>query len=325
MVRFTLRRLAVSAVMVAVSSVLVFALVTSVGDPVAGLALDPDVPAGEIAERRDQLRLDDPRAERYLRWAAGLVRGDMGESLDGRPVRALVWERLQVTLRMVAAAVVVAVVAALGVGAWSARRPYSWSDNLVAALALVVLSLPVFWLGGLLKEYGAFQLNRLVGARVVATLGEADPNLTGSLPARLANYASHLVLPTLALAAVLAAAWSRYVRASMIEVLSRDHIRAARARGVPERRITYHHALPNVMGPFSTLAAVDFAQVLAGVVVLEQVFGWQGMGSMLLEGVLAPDVNVVLAWLLVAGTLVVLANLAADLLVARLDPRVRRG
>lgn len=323
--RFVLRRLAVSVAMVAVSSVLVFVLVVRVGDPVAGLVFDPDIPASAIAERRQQLGLDDPIASRYLRWAAGAARGDLGESLDGRPVRALLWERLQVTLRMVVVGLAASAVAAVGVGAWAARRPYTWKDNLATTLSLVVLSLPVFWLGGLLKEYAAFRLNNLLGARVVATLGEADPNLTGGLLARVGNYASHLVLPTAALAAVLIAAWSRYVRASMIEELSRDHIRAARARGVPERRLTFHHALPNVLGPFANVAAVGFGQVLGGAVVLEQVFGWQGMGDLLLDGVFGPDVNVVLAWLLVAGVLVVAANLAAEVLHARLDPRVRRG
>lgn len=311
--------------LIAASSVLVFGLVISTGDPVASLALDPDVSPAQLANRRHELHLDEPAAARYVRWAQGVAHGDLGESVEGRQVRTLLWERLQVTLRMVGAALLLGLLAAVLIGAWSARRPYSWPDNAVSTACLVVLSLPVFWLGGLLKEFAAIRLNRLVGRQLVATIGEADPNLTGNLLARFGNYVSHLVLPTVALAAILAAAWSRYLRAAMVDVLARDHIRAARARGVPEWRLTFGHALRNAAGPFTSLAAVDFAQILGGVVVLEQVFGWKGMGEMLVTGVLAPDVNVVLAWLMVTAVLVVVANLVADLVVARLDPRVRLG
>jgi peptide/nickel transport system permease protein len=312
-------------VLVALSSVVVFALVAAAGDPTASLRLDPDISTAQLASRRHELHLDEPVAARYIRWVAGVGRGDLGRSLDGRPVRALLWARLQVTLRMVVAGSLLGLAGAVLLGAWSAHRPYSWTDHGIAVMALIVLSVPVFWLGAMLKWYVAFGVNRVAGHRILATLGEADPNLAGGLLTRLGNYASHLALPTFALAAVLAGAWSRYLRASMLEVLGHDHIRAARARGVPEWRLTLGHALGNAVGPFATLVAVDFAQVLGGVVVLERVFGWHGMGELLIDGVLASDVNVVLAWLLVTASLVVMANLLADVLLARLDPRVRLG
>jgi peptide/nickel transport system permease protein len=195
-------------------------------------------------------------------------------------------------------------------------------DHLGTLASYMVLSLPVFWLGGLLKDM-AVRLNRALGVRLLFTVGEVDPNLSGGLGVRVANHLGHLILPTLALMVGPAAVWSRYVRAWMLEVLSADFVRTARAKGLSPLRVVVGHALPNALGPFTTLAALHFGHLLAGAIVIERVFAWQGMGQMLLDGVRAADVNVVTAWLLVTASMVFAFNLLADLAVAWLDPRVR--
>jgi peptide/nickel transport system permease protein len=185
--------------------------------------------------------------------------------------------------------------------------------------------MPVFWLAALLKEYGAIRLNQLFGEQVVYTVGAETPNLTGSLGTKLADWAGHLILPTLALALISFAAWSRYQRATMLDVLGSDYIRLARAKGLSRSRVMTHHALRNALIPLVTVVAIDTGAIIGGAVITERVFSWQGMGALLVDGVNASDTNVLLAWLMVTGIVVILFNLIADVLYAVLDPRIRYG
>jgi peptide/nickel transport system permease protein len=322
--RFILRRLGVSLPMLLGTSLLVFGLVTAAGDPLADLRAQDDVPAEVIEARRDALHLDDPVLARYGRWLSGVVRGDFGISLGGRDVRSLLWERLQVTLRMVLVATVLGLVVGMALGVVGAVRQHSVFDQASRVLTYVLLAMPAFWVAGLLKEYLAIRLNRLLGAQVVFTVGEADPNLTGPLLDRLGNYAGHLILPTIALVIGPIAVWSRYLRASVLEVLSADYIRAARAKGLSEAGVIVRHALRNALVPLTTIVALHFGHLLAGAVIIERVFSWQGMGQMLISGVTAGDANVVMAWMLVTTTCVLVFNLLADIAYSWLDPRVRR-
>lgn len=323
--QLVVRRLLWAVPLVLLSSFLVFVLVASAGDPLAHLRIDPDVPPEVIESFEQELGLGDPLVVRYAHWLGSAVRLDLGETVTGRDVRTMLWERLQVTLRMVALGLGVAVVLATIVGAIGAIRPQSFVDNAVTVGCLALVSLPLFWFGAVLKEFVALRLNDVLGRQIISTVGQADPNLTGDLLHRLGNYASHLLLPTLALSAVLAGAWSRYVRSAMIEVLSQDYITAARAKGLSSWGVLLRHGLRNALAPFVSIVAVDLAGVIGGVVILEQVFGWTGMGKMLLDGVRQSDTNVVLAWLTTTAVLVVAFNLVADVVVARLDPRIRLG
>lgn len=324
--RFVVRRLCWYVPLLLVSSLVVFVLVARAGDPLAELRRQPDVPAETVVRRSHELGLDRPLLVRYGRWLGGVVRGDFGRrALEDSSVRTLLWARLQVTLRMVTAALAVAVVASVVVGTLGALRPYSLVDNAITGAGMVLLSLPIFWLALLLQDFLAVRVGHLVGHPILPTIGSADPRVGGGLWSRLADYLSHLVLPTITLASVLVASWSRYVRASVIEELSQDYVRAARAKGLSGLQSVVRHAVPNALVPFTSVAAVDFAHVLGGAVIVEQVFGWQGMGRMLLDGVDASDTNVVLAWLVVAAALVLTFNLLADVLIARVDPRERLG
>ena len=320
---FVLRRLAVSVPLLLAASALVFGLVANSGDPLAELYNDPDVTPEVIDARRAHLGLDRPVVERYRQWLTAFVQGDFGTSHGGRDVRSLLWERMQVTMRMTVVATLLALGLALVVGTVGAVRQHSAFDQLTRVTGYLFLAVPIFWVGGLLKEYAAIRLNRLLGGQFVFTVGQATPHLSGDLAHRLADYAGHLVLPTITLALGPIAVWSRYLRTSTLDVLSADHVRTARAKGLPERRVVTGHVLRNALLPLTTVVALYFGHILAGAVIVEQVFSWQGMGQMLIDGVNRSDTDVVLAWLMVTATTVLVFNLLADLAYGWLDPRIR--
>jgi peptide/nickel transport system permease protein len=325
MLGFVVRRLASSVLVLLLSSIIVFALVANSGDPLGDLKQrQPPPPASVIELRRANLNLDKPVVERYGIWLSKFVRGDMGKSIDGQEVAPLLWRRLQVTLRMVVGAMLLAIVLAVAVGVFSAVKQYSAGDYVATFSGFLFLSMPAFWLAVLLKEYLAIRLNHLFGRTLVYTVGEQTPNLTGPWIERMGNYLGHLVLPTVALALISYAAWSRFQRAAMLDVLNSDYIRLARAKGLRPMRVMVRHALRNALIPITTVVAIDFAGILGGAIITERVFAWQGMGTLLTEdGLALYDVNIVLAWLMVSAVLVIIFNLVADLLYGVLDPRIR--
>jgi glutathione transport system permease protein len=326
MLSFIIRRLLIAIPLVLLSSVLVFLLVAYSGDPLAELkGRNPPVPPQVIEAREHTLGLDKPMPARYVTWLGNFVQGDMGKSIGGVEVRPLLWQRLKVTLRMVILASILAIILAVGAGVLSAVKQYTPTDYTFTFLGFLFLSMPVFWLAALLKEYGAIRLNRLFGEQVVYTVGAETPNLSGSFGTRIADYAGHLILPTVALALISFAAWSRYQRATMLDVLGSDYIRLARAKGLSRSRVMTRHALRNALIPLVTVVAIDIGAVFGGAVITERVFSWQGMGALLVQGVKTNDVNVLLAWLMVTSVIVVLFNLIADCLYAVLDPRIRYG
>jgi peptide/nickel transport system permease protein len=326
MVSFIIRRLLIAIPLVLLSSVLVFLLVANSGDPLADLkGRNPPVPPQVIQAREHQLLLDQPIPQRYWHWLTHFVRGDMGKSIRGVEVRPLLWQRMRVTLRMVILASIIAIVLAIGAGVLSAVKQYTPTDYTFTFLGFLFLSMPVFWLAALLKEYGAIRLNKLFGKQVVFTVGAETPNLAGSFGHRLADYAGHLVLPTVALALISFASWSRYQRATMLDVLGSDYIRLARAKGLSRSRVMVRHALRNALIPLVTVVAIDTGALFSGAIITERVFSWQGMGALLVQGAETSDPNILLAWLTVTSVLVVLFNLIADVLYAVLDPRIRYG
>jgi peptide/nickel transport system permease protein len=327
---FVVRRLVGSVLVLLLSSVVVFALVANAGDPLAELnSRQPPPPRHVVELRRTQLNLDKPVVDRYLIWLGDFVGGDMGRSIDGREVRGMLWRRLQVTVRMVVPAVLLALALAVSVGVLSAVRQYSLTDYAATFTGFLFLSMPVFWLALLLKLFLAIELNQLVGETVVYTVGHETPNLAGGWWRQFTDAVGHTVLPVLALGLVTFANWSRYQRTSMLDVLDSDYLRLARAKGLRPRRVMVHHALRNALIPLTTVVALDFAILLGGAVVstglhvTDAVFAWQGMGTMLIEGITRYDPNVVLGWLMVTAVIVVVFNLVADILYGVLDPRIR--
>ena len=219
---------------------------------------------------------------------------------------------------------IIAALLAVLVGVISAVKQYSLTDYSFTLTGFLFLSLPVFWFAVLLKEAGIWVNNR-AGQTIFYTIGSSTPGLSGGTGSHVLDALKHLILPTITLALTSFAAWSRFNRASMLEVLNSDYVRLARAKGLSQRQVMVRHALRTALIPLVTVMALDLAGILSQTIITETVYQWHAMGDFLLTAITSSDVFAVLAWLLVAGGLVIVLNLAADVLYAVLDPRIRYG
>lgn len=316
MLRFLVRRVLQALPLLLVVSVLVFALLHAApGGPLAIYLSNPNVRPEDIERLRRALGLDRPLWLQYWTWLAAFVRGDWGYSFsDGRPVTARVLERLPATIELAGVALAAAVAFALPVGVVAAARRGRWFDRTTSALAVAGVSLPAFWFGLILQIVFA------VGLGWLPSSGRSSPAGGDAV-----DHLQHLVLPAAVLAAIQAAAWSRYLRASMIETLSEPFITAARARGIPEVRVRLRHALRPALGPALAVVMMDAALVVSGAVVTESVFAWPGLGSLFTESLARRDYTVLMALLLIGSTAVIVLNIVADAVHALLDARVSIG
>jgi peptide/nickel transport system permease protein len=327
MLLYSVRRLLASILVLLASSVLVFVLVAQTVDPLAQYRTrQPPPPPEFFTQKRDELGLDQPILVRYWHWLTGILHGDFGNNINNLPVGPTLWARLGVTSRMVLAAMVLAVVLAVIVGVVTAVRKNKASDYIATIISYVLIALPVFWFAVLLKVFVAIKFNEWVGHTVLYTASEESPGIsvygTGSEIFR--DRLQHLVLPTIALAAITYAAWSRFQRAAMLDVMSSEYMRFARAKGLPYRKVLLKHGLRNALIPTTTVVALGLGAIFGGAIITETVFNWNGMGRYLTQdGLGQSDLNVVLGWLIVSSFFIVLFNLIADLLYAVLDPRIR--
>ena len=309
--RLAARRLVEAVPLLLIVSVVAFTLLQLVpGGPLEVYLSNPGVRPEDLERLRRALGLDRPLWEQYVRWLAAFVAGDWGYSFsDGRPVLVRVVERLPATAELLGASFLLALAAAVPAGLVAAVRRGTWLDRGVSAIAATGVSLPAFWLGLML------QLAFAIGLGWLPSSGRATD---GGVLTRL----SFLVLPASVLAFVHAAAWTRYLRTSMIEVLRAPFVAAARARGLDRLAQVTRHALPNALAPVATVILLDAALLVPGAVVTESVFAWPGVGSLFTEALGRRDYTVLLALLMASAVAVVLFNLIADLVHAWLDPRV---
>jgi glutathione transport system permease protein len=328
MIAYAIRRLLISIPVLIVSSFLVFAMIANSGDPLEALRVtNPPTPPETIALEAHRLYLDMPWYQRYWVWLSNVVRGDFGPSVNIREdINAEIWSRLGITLRLVLIAMLLALVLAIVAGVTSAVKQYSKTDYTVTFFGFLFLATPTFWLAILLKELGitANQLDGDPESRVFYTYGDRSVFLDDPTPwNRFTDIAGHMILPTISLALITFASWSRFQRSSMLEVLGSDYVRLARAKGLRWRKVLTRHALRTALIPLTTVTALDFAGILGGAVITETIFGWHGMGQYLTDSIRTRDAYALMAWLLVAGTIVIVVNLIADLLYGVLDPRIR--
>jgi peptide/nickel transport system permease protein len=328
MLAFVVRRLIISIPVLLLASFLVFIMISVSGDPLDSLRFtNPPTPPETIALEAARLHLDLPWYERYWGWLTGMLSGDFGPSVNKTEnINTEVWSRLWVTMRLVLVAMGLALVMAMVAGVVSAVKQYSATDYTTTFFGFLFLAMPSFWLAILLKEAG-INLNQVDGdpqSRMFFTYGDHSAYLDNPTAwNEFADVAGHMILPTIALALITFASWTRFQRSSMLEVLGSDYIRLARAKGLRWRKVLTHHALRTALIPLVTVSALDFAGILGGAVITEQVFGWHGMGQYLQDSITTRDAYALMAWLLVAGTIVVIVNLAADLIYGVLDPRIR--
>lgn len=286
------------------------------GGPAAIYAMTPTMSAEDLERITHELGLDRPLHVQYLSWARGFVTGHWGRSYrDGRLVLEVIADRVPATVVLMVSAFSVALVLGLATGIVSAVRQYSLFDHLATLSAMVALSIPTFWLG-LMGIYVFSEVLRLLPPGNMGTVGA---------PFVLADRLRHLVLPAGTLGVVMVATWSRYTRASMLEVIGEDYIRTARAKGVAQARVILKHALKNALIPLVTLAGLQLPLVFSGALVTETIFTWPGMGRLFVDSIGYRDYPVLMGILMFTALLVVAGNLVVDLVYGAIDPRVRHA
>ena len=298
-----------------ISVVLFTVLALAPGDPFGEMALNPNVPAEVRAALRVKFGLDDPVWQRYFRWLWAMLHGDWGFSFISRvDVDLLILQRVPVTLAVIGASQLLAMMIALPVGIMSAVKPYSLFDRIASTLAFVGFSLPTFFTGILLILIFSIKLDWL------PFVYRADLTTTGW--AWWGEQLRQSIMPVLVLGLFQGASWTRYVRSSMLDVIRLDHVTTARSKGLGERTVVMKHVVRNALIPVVTLVALTMPQVFGGAIVTEQIFRIPGIGSLLIDAILRNDTPVIMAVTFVFACLVIFFNLIADLLYGWLDPRI---
>lgn len=326
MTRYAIRRLLGAVPLIlGIITVAFFVLHLAPGDP-SMLYLHRNMSPESLEHVRRSMGLDDPVLIRYVKWLAGILRGDFQYSLTlDRPALDVVLDRLPNTILLSATAIGGAFVVGVLVGVFQAVRHRSPVDSFLSVVTLFFYSMPSFWLAIMMVlTFSLFARNVWDWPIWFPASGIHSPDyefLTGF--EKLLDTARHLVLPATTLALVLAAGVARYVRSSMLEVIQQDFVRTARAKGLPERTVIFKHVLRNALLPVITLLGLYLPFLFSGAVLVETVFAWPGMGLLVVEAIGRRDYPVVMAASLIFAGLVVLGNLMADLLYGLVDPRIR--
>jgi peptide/nickel transport system permease protein len=313
------RRVLYSIPVILVASFLTFAFVRATFDPTAKLRQSRTAPSA-IREERQRLGLNEPLVDQYGTWLGRFVRGDWGTSeRTHEAVSAQIGRALWNTTQLVVWSVLLSALVAVAIGVYSALRQYSVLDYTFTGLSFLGLALPAFWFGLIAIEFLA------VGPKQWFHLAQPPLFFVGlhSTSGGVVDYLRHLVLPVLTLTVGIVAGWSRFQRASMLDVMSSDYVRTARAKGVPRRRVVLRHGLRNALVPLITVMALDVGALFGGLIITEKIFSVPGMGKLFFDSLLAGDATTLTAWLVVTAAFIVAFNLLADLAYRWLDPRVR--
>lgn len=314
MANYLVRRLLWMVVVVFGVSLIVFGLIhLTPGDP-ARIMLGPAGRPEDVVKLRHQLGLDRSVTIQYVRWVSRAARGDLGTSIVlRRPVLGEVLDRFGNTAILAAASILISFTLGILLGVVSAVRRGSIVDRLVMLAATWGLSLPSFWFGLMLIILFSLRLDWLPGTGMTSAIDGGGPLDIGK----------HLILPATALAVVPMAVIARYTRSSMLEVLSQDYVRTARAKGLSEQVVTWRHVFRNTLVALVTMLGLQIGFLLAGAVYIENVFSWPGIGQMLVDAILKRDFPLVQGGVLLVASVYVVVNLVTDLVYAYLDPRIR--
>lgn len=298
-----------------ISVVLFTILALAPGDPFEELATNPAVPAEVRQMLRAKFGLDDPVWQRYFRWLAAMLQGDWGYSFVSRvDVDTLILQRVPVTLAIIGASQVLALMVALPVGIYSAMRPYSLFDRIASTFAFVGFSLPTFFTGILFILIFSITLDWL------PFVYRADLSATGWQ--WWWEQFKQSIMPVTVLGLFQGASWTRYVRSAVLDVIRLDYVTTARSKGLPERVVVMKHVVRNALIPVVTLVALTMPAVFGGAIVTEQIFRIPGIGSLLIDAILRNDTPVIMSVTFVLACLVILFNFLADLIYGWLDPRI---
>jgi peptide/nickel transport system permease protein len=341
MFQYIIKRLLQGIPLLIIVSLTLFVLMMKVGDPIATMGGRTLTRPQDRERLTRQLGLDQPLAVQYLYWLIGndwtkidadgdgipeksgtrrgILRGDLGTSLVTKePVAKLIGERIPNTLILMLASEIVTILFALILGIYSALRQYSTLDNILTALLFIGYSMPIFFVS-LMSMYVFAVLFKQWGLPYFPTVGMFDPQV-GKTPAQVLW---HMALPVISLSVIYFAGYSRYIRSTMLEVMSQDYIRTAKSKGLPRRHVVYIHALKNASLPIVTLVGIDLPFLLGGAVVTERIFAWPGMGRLFLDHLSRADVSVVMGIMMLVAVAVVVFQILTDIVYAWLDPRIR--
>jgi peptide/nickel transport system permease protein len=320
--RYIAGRLVETVVALLIMSFLIYGLIGLMpGDPIDIMVqADPNLTTADAARLKALYGLDKPLMERYVNWLEAALQGDFGYSrVHNAPVLEVLLPRLGNSLLLMGLSFIFALLIALPIGVYSAIRPYGARDYAINFVALAGISIPVFWFALMLIYLFAVEWS-LLPASGMRSIGTADTGMEGLL-----DRAKYLVLPVLALSAASVGGFTRFVRASTMETMRHDYIRTARAKGLSERRVVLKHGLRNAMIPVVTIIALSFGSLFSGALITETMFSYLGMGKLIYDSILGNDYNLALVGLLFATLLTLIANLAADICYAWLDPRISYG
>lgn len=316
--RYLIRRLIQSVPTFFGVTLVVFVLINAVpGGPGAELSLDPTIKPEDLARIRASMGLDKSVPERYVLFLGDLLHGNLGVSLNQRgvPVAEMIGDRLPKTLLLTGSALLIALLIAVPLGVFSAVRQYSWFDNISTVASTAGIAVPSFWLGIMMILVFSVSL-RWFPTGGVQTLG-VDTDVRDVI--------WHLAMPATALAFVSIATWSRYIRASMLEVIRQDFIRTARSKGLRDRFVIFNHALRNALIPFVTLLGLSLPTLVGGALIIERIFSWPGIGRLAFDASQQRDYPVIMGVVVMSSILVIAGNLAADITYGFLDPRIKQN
>lgn len=319
MYQYIVRRILIFIPMLIALSIIVFGLAKAApGDPFTGKILDPDVDPEIFEQQREELGLNKPLPVQYANWVTSFAKGDFGKSMlyKGRTVQSLIVERFSNTLYLGLFAVMITLIVSIPIGIYSARHPYSFLDYGATTFGFLGLAIPNFFFG-LVAIYllsinlGWFPAQGTVSGTEVSGIAEFWDRI------------HHMVLPGLTLGLAGTASYMRYMRSEVLDALSSDYVRTARAKGMSETSVLYKHTLRNALIPIITLMGFEFGSLLSGAVITEQVFNFPGLGTLFIGAVLNRDYPVVMAICLLLGVAILIGNLLADVFYSIVDPRIR--
>jgi ABC-type dipeptide/oligopeptide/nickel transport system permease component len=324
MFTYVLRRILYSIPVLFAASVLIFFSVTAVGDPLAELRVgNPLLSKVTVQRIEERKHLNDPIAVQYVYWLKDAVTNQFGTPLLQPGSR--IWDDLKRviphTLQLVLLSELVALLLGIGIGVYSALRQYSVFDYAATTFSFLGFAMPVFWLA-LMLQILFTNIFLKWNVRIFYTSGLSGENVGSGLHFWV-DRLQHLAIPVMTLTVISIALYSRFMRASMLEVVNSDYVRTARAKGLPEPKVTLKHALRNALIPLVTVSALNFGALIGGAIITETIFQLDGMGFYFINNLLSQDVYAVMAWLMVSAVGVIAFNLIADVAYGYIDPRIR--
>lgn len=316
MTEYFIRRVLQSILVLFLITLITFGLIHAAPGGPTKIFLAPGLSQEAAKIQAHNLGLDQPVPVQYVKWVGGLLKGDLGYTFKNHlPVGQILWPTVGNTVVLMGVAWFLSMLIAIPWGIYNSTKEYGLSDQTASFVSYIGFAMPTFWFGILLQELFAIKLDWLPLSDMWAMGKEGD----------IGNLFMHLILPVTVLTLGFLAAYSKYARSSMLEVLEQDYIRTARAKGVKERKVIFRHALRNALIPIITVLGLDLPILVGGAALTESVFNWPGMGRLFIDMAVAREYSVLMAITLITAVVVIIGNLVADILYAVVDPRVQLG